>query len=118
MALDWLEFDYSEDAEGNGSFGYSQGEFTTRVTVKAGERFIRASWPELANLDDPRQNINKDMRRGLFVDYLDIVGPFNPSPAPPASYKKIFICSETTTACARTILTNLMERAYRRGPLT
>src|SRR6185295_3121775 len=42
------------------------------------------------------------------------VGPFNPSPAPPASYEKIFICSETTTACARTILTNLMERAYRR----
>ena len=103
--------------EGNGSFGYSQGELTTRVTVKAGERFIRASWPELANLDDPRQNINRDMRRGLFVDYLDIVGPFNPSTAPPESYKKIFICSETTSQCAKTILTNLMERAYRR-PVT
>ena len=58
-----------------------------------------------------------DMRRGLFVDYLDIVGPFNPSKEPPASYKRIFICSQTTPQCARTILSNLMERAYRR-PVT
>ncbi|RPI54510.1 MAG: DUF1592 domain-containing protein [Acidobacteria bacterium] len=100
--------------EGTGSFGYSQGEFTARATVKAGERFLRASYPELANLEDPRENINPDMRRGLFVDYLDIVGPFNPSTAPPESHKKIFICAQTTPQCARTILTNLMERAYRR----
>ncbi len=66
---------------------------------------------------DPRENINPDMRRGLFVDYLDIVGPFNPSTAPPASYKKIFICSQKTPQCARTILSSLMERAYRR-PVT
>ena len=84
--------------EGTGTFGYSQGEFTARATVKAGERFIRASYPELADLDSPLQNINPDMRRGLFVDYLDIVGPFNPSAAPPASYKKIFICSQKTAA--------------------
>ena len=36
------------------------------------------------------------MRRGLFVDYLDIVGPFNPSKARPESYTKIFICSQKT----------------------
>ncbi len=103
--------------EGSGAFGYSQGEFTARATVKAGERFLRASYPELANLADPRENINPDMRRGLFVDYLDIVGPFNPSKEPPASYKRIFICSQTTPQCARTILSSLMERAYRR-PVT
>ena len=85
--------------------------------MKAGERSIRASYPELANLDSPLQNINPDMRRGLFVDYLDIVGPFNPSAAPPASYTKIFICSQKTAQCARTILSSLMERAYRR-PIT
>jgi hypothetical protein len=100
--------------EGSGAFGYSQGEFTSRVKVQAGERFLRASYPELANLADPRENINPDMRRGLFVDYLDIVGPFNPSKAPPESYKRIFICGETTPQCARTILGSLMERAYRR----
>ena len=103
--------------EGTGAFGYSQGEFTARATVKAGERFIRASYPELADLDSPLQNINPDMRRGLFVDYLDIVGPFNPSKEPPASYKKIFICNQQTPQCARTILSTLMERAYRR-PVT
>ena len=103
--------------EGNSSFGYSQGEFTARVAVKAGSRFIRASYPELANLDNPLQNINPDMRRGLFVDYLDIVGPFNPSKARPASYQRVFICAETTPGCARTILTSLLERAYRR-PVT
>jgi hypothetical protein len=103
--------------EGTGTFGYSQGEFTTRAKVKAGERFIRASYPELADLKDPRENINPDMRRGLFVDYLDIVGPFNPSPEPPESYKRIFVCSQTTPQCARTILSNLMEKAYRR-PVT
>jgi hypothetical protein len=103
--------------EGNSSFGYSQGEFTARVAVKAGERFIRASYPELANLDNPLQNINPDMRRALFVDYLDVVGPFNPSKARPASYQKIFTCAETTPRCARTILTSLLERAYRR-PVT
>src|SRR5688572_16090939 len=103
--------------EGTGAFGYSQGEFTERATVKAGERFIRASYPELANLDNPLQNINPDMRRGLFVDYLDIVGPFNPSKARPESYTKIFICAQKTPQCERTILSNLMERAYRR-PVT
>jgi hypothetical protein len=103
--------------EGSGAFGYSQGEFTARATVKAGERFLRASYPELANLADPRENINPDMRRGLFVDYLDIVGPFNPSKEPPASYKRIFTCNQTTPQCARTILSTLMERAYRR-PVT
>jgi mono/diheme cytochrome c family protein len=100
--------------EGNGSFGYSQGEFTARAKVRGGERFIRASYPELANLDNPLENINPDMRRGLFVDYLDIVGPFNPSTARPESYQKLFVCAQTTRQCARTILTSLMERAYRR----
>ena len=103
--------------EGNSSFGYSQGEFTARVAVKAGEHFLRASYPELADLANPLENINPDMRRGLFVDYLDIVGPFNPSKARPASYQKIFICNETTARCARTILASLLERAYRR-PVT
>ena len=103
--------------EGTGAFGYSQGEFTARATVKAGERFLRASYPELADLADPRENINPDMRRGLFVDYLDIVGPFKPSTAPPESHKKIFICAQKTPQCAKTILSSLMERAYRR-PVT
>jgi hypothetical protein len=111
----------TEVVEGDGGFGYSRGEFTARVPVKAGEHFLRASFPELADLKDPRENINPDMRRGLFVDYLEIVGPYNPSLAPPESYKKIFTCGHPpgkhNAQCARTNVRNLMERAYRR-PVT
>jgi len=107
----------TEVIEGASAFGYDRGEFTARIPVKAGEHFLRASFPELADLDDPHDNINVDQRRALFVDYLEIVGPFNLSPDKPASYKKIFVCTENNAACARKIVSNLMERAYRR-PVT
>jgi hypothetical protein len=106
--------------EGTTTFGYDRGEFTSRVPVKAGEHFLRASFPELADLDDPRQNINPDMRRALFVDYLEIVGPYNPSAQPSESYRRIFLCGHSKgkhrPECARTIVGNLMQRAYRRPP--
>lgn len=106
--------------EGTTTFDYNRGEFTGRIPVKAGERFLRASYPELADLDDPRQNINPDMRRALFVDYLEIVGPFQASAAPPESYSRIFICGHTKgqhrSQCARPIVENLVRRAYRRAP--
>ena len=108
----------TEVVEGTASVGYPRGEFTTRVRVKAGERFLRASYPELADLEDPRQNINPDKRRGLFVDYLDIVGPFNASKEPPPSYGPIFVCGHAKGShnrdCGRTILSNLLMKAYRR----
>ena len=76
--------------EGTSTFGYDRGEFTARVPVKAGEQFLRASFPELADLADPRAEHQPRQRRGLFVDYLDIVGPFNPSTEPPDSYQQDF----------------------------
>ena len=89
--------------------------------MKAGAHNLRASFPELADLPDPRQNINPDQRRGLFVDYLDIVGPFNPSKEPPASYRKVFVCNhgpgKHTAECARKAIESVMRRAYRR-PVT
>ena len=103
--------------EGTGSYGYSNGEITARAKVKAGEHFLRASFPELADLADPQSNINPDKRRGLFVDYLEIVGPHNPSPDHPESYKKIFVCGQHNAVCARRIISNLLERAWRR-PVT
>lgn len=107
--------------EGGTTFGYSRGEFTARTRVKAGMRFLRASYPELADLDDPRRNINPDKRRALFVDYLEIVGPFNPSNKPSESYQRIFQCAHAkdqhSAQCGRKILSNLMRKAYRR-PVT
>jgi hypothetical protein len=111
----------SDVVEGTTSFGYSRGEFTARVPVKAGEHRFRASYPELADLDDPRKNINPDMRRALFVDYIEIVGPFNPTAEPPESYKKVFRCGHSpgkhVALCERKAVENLMRRAYRR-PVT
>lgn len=111
----------TEVIEGTTTFGYDRGEFTARVPVKAGVHSLRASFPELADLKDPRENINLDMRRALFVDYLEIVGPFDPSPEPPASYRKLFVCGHApgkhNAQCARKVVSNLMERAYRR-PVT
>jgi hypothetical protein len=107
--------------EGNVDYQYARGEFVVRVPVKAGEHVVRASFPELAGLEDPRKNINPDGRRKLYVDYTDIVGPFNPSLEPPESYKRIFICGHAQgghqTQCARTVVENLIRRAYRR-PVT
>ena len=62
-----------------------------------------------------------DGRRVLYVDYLDIVGPFYPSTAPPASHERFFICphrpGDHVEECAGEVVTNLARRAYRR-PVT
>jgi hypothetical protein len=87
-----------------------------RVPLKAGDHYLRGSFPELANLDDPRKNVNADGRRQLYVDYMDIVGPYSPSKEHPPSYDRVFICHEHTPSCARTIVQSLARRAYRRPP--
>jgi hypothetical protein len=111
----------TEIVEGTTTFGYDRGEYTVRVPVKAGAHTLRASFPELADLADPRQNINPDQRRALFADYLDIVGPYSPSKEPPASYRKVFVCEHApgkhTAECARKAIESVMRRAYRR-PVT
>ncbi len=107
--------------EGTTTFGYARGEFVAKVPVKAGEHFLRVSFPELADIDDPRKHLNSDLRRKVFADYLDVAGPFNPSTEPPASYRKLFICGHERGAheasCGRMIVSNLARRAYRR-PVT
>lgn len=111
----------TEVVRGTTTFEYDRGEYIARVPLKAGEHQLRASFPELADLNDPRENINPDMRRGLFVDYLEIVGPYKPSSAPLDTYKKLFVCghapAEHNSECPRIVVGNLMERAYRR-PVT
>jgi hypothetical protein len=108
----------TEVVRGTTTFEYDRGEYIARTPLKAGEHQLRASFPELADLNDPRENINPDMRRGLFVDYLEIVGPYKPSAAPPDTYRKLFVCGhspgEHKTECPRIVVRNLMERAYRR----
>ncbi len=106
--------------EGNMDYDYDRGEFVARVPLKAGEHFLRASFPELTALDDPRKHLNPDRRRKVFVDYLDIVGPHSPAAAAPASYRRVFVCGHAPgkheAACPRAILRDLARRAYRRPP--
>ena len=109
----------SRTVEGIDNVDYQLGDVVARVRLTPGEHRFRASWPALANLDDPTVNIRaEDERRKLFVDYLDIVGPFNPSREPPESYRRVFVCGHPPgahqAACARTVLENLAWRAYRR----
>ena len=107
--------------EGSNAFGYERGEFITRVPVTAGVHDFRISYPHVADIDDARDNVMSDGRRVLYVDYLDIVGPFNPSPAPPAGYERVFVCrhrpGEHHEECAGEVVTHLARRAYRR-PVT
>src|SRR5207237_1057279 len=103
--------------EGDGGFDYAHGDDIFRAKLTAGDHAVRTSFPALANLASPRSNVNPDLRRRLSIGYIDVIGPFSPSTAPPASYKKIFICGESghyTAACARQIIENLVTRAYRR----
>ena len=104
--------------EGDTDYLYDRGAFVARVPVKAGEHFIRASFPALADYDDPRRNINPDFRRRMFVEFAEIAGPYNPSPEPPESYRKIFICGhkpgQHNAECAGKVLQNFALRAYRR----
>jgi len=107
--------------EGSTTFDYDRGEFIARVPLTAGEHFLRASFPELADIDDPRKHLNPDLRRKVFVDYLDIAGPFHPSQEPPSSYKRVFTCGHQKgrhqPPCARKIVGDLTRQAYRR-PVT
>ena len=105
---------YTYTVEGNGGSDYAHGDDIFRSKLTAGDHAVRVSFPALANLANPRTNVNPDLRRRLSIGYIDVIGPFTPSTAPPSSYRKVFICGERTQACARQIIENLVTRAYRR----
>jgi hypothetical protein len=110
----------SRVVEGTTDYDYDRAPSVVRVRLTAGDHYLRASFPEFANLADPRTQMNRDGRRKLFVDTVDIVGPFDPSPAPPASYQHVFICGHAPGRhdgqCARRVIRQLARRAYRRPP--
>jgi hypothetical protein len=116
MTLDGKQI-LTEVVEGNIDYAYAHGESVARVKLTAGEHSFRASYPQFADLANPRDNVNFDGRRKIFIDYIDIWGPYNPSPAPPESRKQIFVCNTRTPECASKIIGTLARRAYRR-PVT
>jgi mono/diheme cytochrome c family protein len=100
--------------EGDTNYRYDHPPTIARVHLSAGEHFIRASFPALADLDDPRRNMNPDGRRRMYIEDAEIAGPYDPNPEPSQSHKRIFICRDQTAACAREIVENLSRKAYRR----
>ncbi len=105
----------TETVVGNVDYQYAHGESVARVKVKAGEHRFRASFPAFASLEDPLENMNLDGRRKLFIDYVDVVGPFAAAAEKPESYRRLFVCQEKTEACAERILGSVARRAYRRS---
>ncbi len=51
----------------------------------------------------------------IYLDAFEFRGPYNPAPWPlTPSHKQLFVCSEKTPECAKTILSTFMRRAWRR----
>ncbi len=113
LTFDGMEV-LSEIVEGNIDYKYAHGESIARVKVKAGEHRFRASFPEFAAIENPLENMNLDGRRKLFIDYIDIAGPYSPTPQVPEARKHIFVCEQATVDCEQRILRTLASRAYRR----
>jgi mono/diheme cytochrome c family protein len=101
----------------------------TRIPVKAGPRVVGVTFlrKNSAESDEPLRPFTRDHdlqnMNGLpLVDYVDIRGPFEASgPGDTPSRRRIFVCrpaaARDETPCARTILSTLARRAYRR-PVT
>ena len=102
-----------------------------RISVKAGTRLVTAAFtdraPAVSELvplrpSSRKRRIYTDDAGDPSIETLAIAGPYAGSvPDDTPSRNLIFVCHPTTardeTSCARTILTTLMLRAYRR-PLT
>ena len=92
-----------------------------RVThlVEPGESEI---WLGFVDFDGKPMNPNSEYsRRKLWVDYLEINGPYDSEPLPlPESHKRIVICrpegEEPWRPCAERIVARFARRAYRRPP--
>jgi hypothetical protein len=55
--------------------------------------------------------------RDIFVDYIEIRGPFARSGGDkPQSYKRLMVCTEATEACLGRIIENILPRVWRRDP--
>src|SRR5687767_12897757 len=105
-------------------------EWNVRVRVPAGEHEVSLAFlKKTSALDEtarlpflrpyPAAVNTPETRMGAHLRSVEIVGPYSPTGAGQSlSRKRIFVCSPASQAeelpCARTILTTLARRAYRR----
>ncbi len=100
-----------------------------KVFVKAGPRMVGVTFIKRnhAESDEPLQQHERnhdlqDMNGLPLIDHVSVIGPYNAKgPGDTPSRRRVFTCQPASTAsettCARTILTSLAKRAYRR-PVT
>ena len=102
-----------------------------RVPVKAGARDVVVTFVNSVSAleETPRLPFERpfpagvnipETRRGAYLRSLEISGPHNPiGPGESQSRKRIFVCTPSrgndADACAKTILSTLSRRAYRRN---
>ncbi|MBM3739404.1 MAG: DUF1592 domain-containing protein [Acidobacteria bacterium] len=100
---------------------YSKGHFSVRRFVPAGEHVLYA---QFANGLVSREQWNEklygkalfEVENRMFVDGLDVEGPYGFDPRATAAWKRMFVCADPSEACARRILLALSRRAFRREP--
>jgi hypothetical protein len=91
--------------------------YEVETRVAAGRHEIQIAFTN--DFSDPKAGDPKRRDRNLFIENLELEGPFNPAPRSlPDSHKKIMIAKPTgmgdNEACARRIIENFATRAYRR----
>ena len=96
--------------------GFDRSERITR-RIAAGTHAIRLGFID-ADAQPMNPNLEYDQRR-LWVDYLEISGPFDAAARPlPESHRRIVICTpdaeEPWRPCMRRLLAQLLRRAFRR----
>jgi mono/diheme cytochrome c family protein len=101
----------------------------TRVFVKAGPRMVGVAFIQRnhAESDEPlqpheRNHDLQDMNGLPLIDHVSVTGPYNPSgPGDTPSRRRVLSCrpakASEEASCARTILSSMAKRAYRR-PVT
>ncbi len=96
--------------------GFNRSEQVTR-RIAAGTRGVRVGFID-AQAQPMNPNLEYEQRR-LWVDSLEISGPFDADARPlPESHRRIVICApdaeEPWRPCARRLLAQLLRRAFRR----
>ena len=100
----------------------------TRIPVKAGPRLVAVAFIKKSSAEsvEPLQPFTRDLdmqnMNGVpLIEHVQIGGPFNPTgPGDTPSRRRIFVCRPAKAdgrdepACAKTILSALARRAYRR----
>ena len=90
-----------------------------RLSLAPGEKPV---WVGFVDFEGQPMNPNAEYaQRKLWVDYLEVNGPFDAEPMPlPASHRSILTClpegEEPWRPCASEIITRLARRAFRRPP--